>query len=312
VTWHVVPGVIAKRPVLGLDRIDGLIPGGPGLIGWGRVSQPGRNEFNDMAAIDLSATGVAWTVVALDAGVGPADASEIQLIAPGPAGIVVIGDVCCTGEERPPMWRSADGIAWQRLPFPAEIAGAELIRMIATRDRYVVAGRRDGRAQIWSSAEGVAWRAAGQEADEFGRGSIEDVTATATGLVAAGWVEDDQGRYDDIQEWTEKARATTSSDDLVNFVFLDSIEGALLARDGRFDEAEARACHAVDLTATIDHVQTRTRALRYLAEVLAFVGRAEGAQSAAADALAILDAKGDVTGAARMRELFARLGLEVA
>ncbi len=121
----------------------------------------------------------------------------------------------------------------------------------------------------------------------------------------------ERGSYDEVREWAEKARATTSSDDLVNFVYLDSIEGALLARDGRFDEAEARARDAVDLTATIDHGETRAVALRYLAEVLTLAGHTEEAGRVAADALAGLDGKGDVTGAAQMRELFARLGLEV-
>jgi class 3 adenylate cyclase/tetratricopeptide (TPR) repeat protein len=121
----------------------------------------------------------------------------------------------------------------------------------------------------------------------------------------------DQGHYDEVREWAEKSRATTGSDDLVNFIELDSIEGALLAREGRFDEAEARARNAVDLTATIDHGETRALSLRYLAEVLALAGRTEDAERVAADALAVRDEKGDVTGAARMRELFARLGLEV-
>jgi tetratricopeptide (TPR) repeat protein len=121
-----------------------------------------------------------------------------------------------------------------------------------------------------------------------------------------------EGRYDEVREWAEKARATTSSDDLVNFVYLDSIEGALLAREGRLDEAEARARNAVDLTATIDHGETRSLALRYLAEVLALAGRTEEAERVAAEALAVRDEKGDVTGAARMRELFSGLELEVA
>jgi hypothetical protein len=76
--------------------------------------------------------------------------------------------------------------------------------------------------------------------------------------------------------------------------------------------AEARARNAVDLTATIDHCETRARSLRYLAEVLTLAGRTEEAERVAADALMVQDEKGDVTGAARMRELFARLGLEVA
>jgi class 3 adenylate cyclase/tetratricopeptide (TPR) repeat protein len=121
-----------------------------------------------------------------------------------------------------------------------------------------------------------------------------------------------RGHYDEVREWADKARAITGPDDLVNFVYLDSMDGALLAREGRFDEAEVRARNAVDQTATIDHGETRARSLRYLAEVLALAGRTEEAERVAADALAVFDEKGDLTGAARARELLVSLGIEVA
>ena len=120
-----------------------------------------------------------------------------------------------------------------------------------------------------------------------------------------------RGRYDEARKLCAEARATTEEDDVVNFVLCDAIEGGLLAREGRLDEAEARARHAVTLTEGIDFREARAIARRYLAEVLLLAGRTDEARALAAESLAIREAKGDVTGAARARELFARLGLQV-
>ena len=119
-----------------------------------------------------------------------------------------------------------------------------------------------------------------------------------------------QGRHDEAGSWCAKARATAEPGDVVNFVFIDAIEGALLAREGRPDEAEARARHAVELTEGIDFQEGRATARRYLAEVLFLAGRTPEAHAFAGEALAIREAKGDLAGAARDRELFARLGIE--
>ena len=200
VDWRQVPSAFGKNLVPGLDRIDGLIAGGPGLVGWGRTQWNGRNQFNDMGAVHLSPNGVDWVVVPLAAGVGANDASEFHLVAAGPAGIIVLGNVCCTDEERPALWRSADGRMWNRLSYPDTIGPAELTRLIATADRYVLAGRLNGDTAIWTSSDGATWTAVqGREAG-FGPGQIADVARTPTGLVAAGHL-DINGTYD-AAVWT--------------------------------------------------------------------------------------------------------------
>lgn len=212
VAWHEVGTAFGKRLEPGLDRIDGLIAGRPGLIGWGRVHQAGRNQFNDMAAVHLSTDGVGWAVIPVDAGVGAPDTSEIQLIATGPAGIVIPGDVCCTKEERPALWRSVDGRTWERLPYPPTIApGAELTRLVANADRYVLTGRSNGAATIWTSRDGASWAAVKDAAAGFGPGSVVDAARTATGFVAVGYL-DVAGTYDgavwtspDGEHWTRLA-----------------------------------------------------------------------------------------------------------
>ena len=55
-----------------------------------------------------------------------------------------------------------------------------------------------------------------------------------------------RGRFDEVREWCEKARETTGADDITNFLDLDLLEGLLLAREGRVDEAHAAAGRAMN------------------------------------------------------------------
>jgi class 3 adenylate cyclase/tetratricopeptide (TPR) repeat protein len=119
------------------------------------------------------------------------------------------------------------------------------------------------------------------------------------------------GRFDQARELCASARETTEADDLINFVMLDAIEGSLLARGGSFDEAIEQGSRAVGLTEGTDGMENLALPRRYLAETLFLAGRADEAAQVGAESLAIRDAKGDATGAARTRELFAVLGLEV-
>jgi hypothetical protein len=93
---------------------------------------------------------------------------------------------------------------------------------------------------------------------------------------------------------------------------LDAIEGSLLARQGRVEEAVGQGRRAVALTEGTDGLENLALPRRYLAETLFLAGETAEAGRVGAEALAIREAKGDDTGAARTRELFAALGLEVA
>ncbi len=126
------------------------------------------------------------------------------------------------------------------------------------------------------------------------------------------WLADllyEEGRYVEVREWLDRTWAMTDPDDLVNFIVGNAIEGCLLARERRFEEAEVRSRHAVELTEGIDFREALPISRRYLAEMLALAGRAEEASLAAAEAQAIREAKGDIAGAMRDRENFVRLGI---
>lgn len=207
VTWRRAPIPVQANDTPGLDRIDGLVKGGPGLVGWGRAETRGRNQFNDMGAVYLSATGDRWEVVLVDTGVNPVDASEIAQLAASPRGIVAIGGVCCTTEERPALWRSLDGRSWQRLEYPAELVGASIARVIGVPDGFIAVGSLDGRAAIWSSPDGSEWTAADPLDAGFGSGQVSAVTRTADGYLAAGWTDGEtydgaMWRSTDGLDWT--------------------------------------------------------------------------------------------------------------
>jgi class 3 adenylate cyclase/tetratricopeptide (TPR) repeat protein len=119
------------------------------------------------------------------------------------------------------------------------------------------------------------------------------------------------GRFDEARELCASARETTEPSDLINFVMVDAIEGSLLAREGRLEEAIEQCRRGVERTEGSDGLENLAIPRRYLAETLFLAGRTSEAARVGAEALEIRDAKGDATGAARTRELFAQLGLEI-
>jgi hypothetical protein len=201
VEWRAVPNLLGRAAVVGLDRIDGLIRGGPGIVGWGWVSQPGRNQFNAMGAIYLSANGEGWQVVRLDAGVGPADASEPARVADGPAGLLVLGGVCCE-QELPAAWRSPDGLGWERLAPPEPLVAGQLVDLVGTEERYVIAVTEGDVPGIWTSADGIAWDEVDPTRAGFGKGGISDLSLVPGGLRATGWLE--VGETYDGSVWTSQ------------------------------------------------------------------------------------------------------------
>ena len=116
----------------------------------------------------------------------------------------------------------------------------------------------------------------------------------------------------EIQALCDKARETTGADDLVNFVWLDMIGGLLHARRGEHEQAEECSRRAVALAETTDFYPARSYSRAYFAEALALMGRSEEAAEMAAQSFEILEAKGDVAGAAQFHSRLAELGIEIA
>lgn len=176
-------------------RIDGVVAWGSRLVAFGRLEVPGRNQFNELAAVFLSETGESWRTAPVDVGVGPEDGSEISLLAAGSRGIVLFGGTCCVVEEQA-VWYSADGETWERVPLdPSVFDGAQLVAARAIDSGFVVVGSRSGRAAIWTSTDGRTWTAVGPAEAGLGRGAIADVAPANGRWLAAGY-QDDGNTYD--------------------------------------------------------------------------------------------------------------------
>ncbi|HTK24672.1 MAG TPA: hypothetical protein VL264_10625, partial [Gaiella sp.] len=113
------------------------------------------------------------------------------------------------------------------------------------------------------------------------------------------------------REALDQARRITASDDVINFVFTGFAEALMLAHESRFVEAESAGRQAVELADRIDFCFGRPLAHSYFAETLALAGKPEEAVRHATIALGILEGKGDVTLAARVRERVSAVGLHI-
>jgi hypothetical protein len=181
-----------------LLRIDGMVGTDDLLLGWGRTPMPGRNQFNDMGAIFASADGVTWRTVPVEHGVNAVSASTINDVAIGPLGLLAVGSVCCEPEQGA-VWRSADGLAWERLEVDVAFdAGGQPASVVATEEGWsMLVGLHVGSA-LFHSADGVAWEPAIEvEANRMSRG-IEAVGDGPGGLLAVGTAQGPDETYDGV------------------------------------------------------------------------------------------------------------------
>jgi hypothetical protein len=121
-----------------------------------------------------------------------------------------------------------------------------------------------------------------------------------------------QSRLDEVRGLCAIGREQSPPDDLINFVYADALEGCLLAREDRHEEAEALLRHALERVETTDFFFARSAIRLFHAETRSRSGETADAARSAAEALALLVDKGDLTGVARAREHIADLGIELA
>ena len=108
------------------------------------------------------------------------------------------------------------------------------------------------------------------------------------------------------------ARERTLAGDLVNFVYLDGIEGRRLAFSGSAEEGIRLGRTAAETADTTDNFDVRSHAWHALAETLVLADELEEARRAAAESIAIRTAKGDVAGVAALGRRYLELGVQPA
>jgi hypothetical protein len=103
-----------------------------------------------------------------------------------------------------------------------------------------------------------------------------------------------QGRYDDAWALVAEIDEVPATADAEWRIKRQGIHACLLAREGRFAEAEARARQGVATAAQTDMLWFHADVLMDLAEVLRLAGRPREAAAAANDALGLYERKGIV------------------
>ena len=197
-----------------------------------------------------------------------------------------------------------------------------------TRARELVQGARQAYldAGMLQSAGGVAmgeahieWLAGDLDSAEAvlrdGLATLEAIGERAfypTAALQLATLLYERGAYVEVREWCDKARETTGDDDVTNFIDLDLLEGLLVAREGRFDEAEAAAGRAIQRLDGVVMNEIEAYAHAHLAEIYALSGKPDLAREHGSRALSIAARKADVALAARLRDWLAAAHVEVA
>ena len=137
-----------------------------------------------------------------------------------------------------------------------------------------------------------------EELERLGAFSYYTTTALQLADVLAS-----RGSHEEAAQWCAVVRERMAEDDLVDVIAVNSVEGFLQATSGSHGEGEQLSTHAVELASTIDMYEHKARANEWHARTLAIVGKPREAREAAATALAIYEAKGDVPASAWARDL---------
>jgi ATP/maltotriose-dependent transcriptional regulator MalT len=120
-----------------------------------------------------------------------------------------------------------------------------------------------------------------------------------------------QGHVDEAERLVADVVETSTSDDLDPQVRWRAVQGLVLAARGEHAEAERLAREAVELAERTDYLLLRAEAFSALADVLAAAGRWNEAAAAVERALAELERKQDVAGAALVRARLEELRAKV-
>jgi tetratricopeptide (TPR) repeat protein len=115
------------------------------------------------------------------------------------------------------------------------------------------------------------------------------------------------GRTEEAIEATERAAAIAFADDTDSNAGWRSARARALADLGSFEEAERLAREALDILAETESLDTQSRSWSSLAYVLASAGRVDEALDAYRRSLEMLERKGNVVSAPRVRRTMAIL-----
>ena len=174
----------------------------------------------------------------------------------------------------------------------------------------------------WAMSESeIEWRAGDLDAQERSlRASVEVLDklndqfffSTVALCLVNGLLLRRRPDDEEVAALCAEARERTLAGDLVNFVYLDGIEGRRLVHSGSAEEGVRLGRQAAETADTTDNFDVRSHAWHALAETLVLAGELDEAARAAAKSIEIRTAKGDVAGAAALERRYRELGVRPA
>jgi hypothetical protein len=155
-----------------------VVAGGPGFIAVGGGSR-GRNAARPEALIWVSDRGRRWQSVPL---FGDAAEGTIRAITQTTDGYVAVGD----GRAGAAVWRSTDGLGWQRVPHAEVFDGAVMFDVADGPAGLLAVGCQGGidcaTSRAWRSSDGVDW----ESLDSPPPGLPLAIAATDAGYLVSG------------------------------------------------------------------------------------------------------------------------------
>jgi tetratricopeptide (TPR) repeat protein len=121
----------------------------------------------------------------------------------------------------------------------------------------------------------------------------------------------EQGRDSEAERYLAISKEIAAAADYTSQAAWRSVKGRVLARRGELDEAEDIARQAVGFTFDRAESIVTPSAWSGLGETLALAGKHEEAEQAFARAIRLHEQKENTAGAARIRDLAARSGLQI-
>lgn len=146
------------------QQIGGVVAGGPGYIAVGGGSFDGLDQE---ALIWVSDDGVRWQSVPL---FGEAAKGNIIDIAATPVGYIAVGFDAVPGNFEDLLealvWRSDDGIVWERISAQDAFIGSNMMDVAATADGAIAVGclaeLQCSMGRAWVTSDGFEWELAGE------------------------------------------------------------------------------------------------------------------------------------------------------
>ena len=186
VTWRETPHALESGGEL--VGIHGASAFRDTIVAWARVAAPGRNQFNELAAVLVSTRGGPWRSSVISHGVGAEDTAELTGVAVGAGGLLAYGGTCCAVEERA-VWHSVDGARWTRLPIHGDLdpRAVWFTEIVDTGAGWVAAATSLDRpiGGLWHSVDGSRWERAELDLGDLTY-RISDLEAGKDGVFAVG------------------------------------------------------------------------------------------------------------------------------